>query len=462
MKIKIWVGFIIVLSGSILSCNNDEFLKEIPETFYTTDNAFSTSSQVNQVIITLYSDVRSSLVRNSTTSRIRKGNGTDVFDVPSFRLSTSFADYSKVSANNTFFYTDFSFWYNLISKANTALYAANLSNITWSSDKEKQYAIAQAKFFRAYAYRSLGECYGGVPLVDTLETEARYNYKRSTRIETYQFAIDDLESIVDFLPETTTEGGRIVKGAAQHYLCELYLAMGIEMEEKGQNSSAIFSKAINYANQVIDGGVYSLMTNRFGKRADVTGKNVCWDLFQDDNINYQDGNRECVWAFQIDFNSYLAGDEESYLPYPNNYMPVLRSVPGMTGTAEDVGGLGVASVCPTMYARDLIWSGKFSDDLRNAECNIQRTFYYNNPAYPDLYGKVVPYSVLYADDGFRSYEFPIFWKLSTDKFVGLDKGQDRSKLFRDDYVIRLPETILLRAEAYLEAETVENQQMILT
>ena len=33
-------------------------------------------------------------------------------------------------------------------------------------------------------------------------------------------------------------------------------------------------------------------------------------------------------------------------------------------------------------------------------------------------------------------------------FEGLDQGQNRSNIFRDRYAMRLPETILLRAEAY--------------
>ncbi|MPM42456.1 hypothetical protein SDC9_89121 [bioreactor metagenome] len=42
---------------------------------------------------------------------------------------------------------------------------------------------------------------------------------------------------------------------------------------------------------------------------------------------------------------------------------------------------------------------------------------------------------------------PISCKVTTDKFTGLSDGEDMSYLFRDDYFIRLPETILLRAEA---------------
>jgi hypothetical protein len=47
----------------------------------------------------------------------------------------------------------------------------------------------------------------------------------------------------------------------------------------------------------------------------------------------------------------------------------------------------------------------------------------------------------------RSLCYPVSCKIATDKYTGLDAGENRSNLFRDDYFIRLSETILLRAEA---------------
>jgi hypothetical protein len=43
--------------------------------------------------------------------------------------------------------------------------------------------------------------------------------------------------------------------------------------------------------------------------------------------------------------------------------------------------------------------------------------------------------------------YPMSCKITTDKFTGLADGEIRSNLFRDDYMVRLAETILLRAEA---------------
>ena len=43
---------------AVFGCNDNEFLTEKPKTFYTTSNAFSSSDQVDQVIVGCYSYVR--------------------------------------------------------------------------------------------------------------------------------------------------------------------------------------------------------------------------------------------------------------------------------------------------------------------------------------------------------------------------------------------------------------------
>lgn len=84
----------------------------------------------------------------------------------------------------------------------------------------------------------MGELYGGVPLVTEITTTPRYDFKRSSRLETYQYAIDELEAILNDLPETTGTMGRLVRGAAQHNLCQLYIDKGIALEEGGKGGEA--------------------------------------------------------------------------------------------------------------------------------------------------------------------------------------------------------------------------------
>jgi hypothetical protein len=106
-----------------------------------------------------------------------------------------------------------------------------------------------------------------------------------------------------------------------------------------------------------------------------------------------------------------------------------------------------------MYTRDLIYADKWADDMRNSDIVFRRRFKGNVPTSP-YYLKSVPWDVMYEGSSDpttnlnnRSLCYPVSCKVATDKYTGLTDGQDRSNLFRDEYVIRLSETILLRAEA---------------
>jgi hypothetical protein len=454
---QIW--FLIFLL-TLISCESDkEFLTEKPVTFYTPDNAFSSSAQIDQVLVGIYSQLRD-IWANPTEQGwifVFRGNGSDMFDVPSIRRSSTFNNYGTINPQHSNFLNIYSAWYQVIAKANLAIYAAELPQISWSSDQEKAYTLAQARFFRAFAYRNLGELFGGVSIVTEISKTPRYDFERATRTATYQFAIDELLAIENDLPETTTIGGRLVKGAAQHNLAELYLALGTQLAADGNSAGAqsAFTQSIVFADKVINGGTYSLMTSRFGTRKTEAQGNVYWDMFQEGNVNFQDGNKECIWGLQVDYAAYKAEDGRSKLPYSRTYGPVFRdgSNGHLTGTLEDVGGRGIAQIIPTMYTRDSIYAGKWGADMRNSEIVLRRIFIGNVAGKP-YYGLPVPWDAMYngsanqtTNDNNRSLCYPVSCKIATDKYTGLADGENRSNLFRDDYFIRLPETILLRAEA---------------
>jgi hypothetical protein len=322
--------------------------------------------------------------------------------------------------------------------------------------------------------------FGGVPIVTEITTAPKYDFKRATRVETYQFAITEMLAVENDFPETTAIGGRLVKGAVQHNLCELYLALGIQLavEGKSAESKTAFGSSISYGDKVISGGTYALMNARFGGRKSENTivfdiykggtftpankvdtlqqqTNYYWDLFQEGSVNYQDGNKECIWAMQIDYAAYKLEDGKSKLPYSRTYGPVFRdgSNKHLTGTNEEVGGRGISQIIPTMYARDEIYADKWAADMRNSDAVFRRRFKGNVTGYA-YYLKDVPWSAMYngtadanTNKNNTSLCYPVSCKIATDKYTGLAEGENRSNLFRDDYFIRLSETILLRAEA---------------
>lgn len=473
------------LSLSLGACNDSDFLSEKPDTFYTPDNIYSGQDQVMQTVYSCYFQIRKMFCPYNNSSELpqwsyRMGNGTDMFDVPTIRYSYRFNDYSILSSQANVYQTVYENYYKLISMANLAIDAAEKENISWDSDALKRSTIAEARFFRAFAYRNLGELYGGVPLVKESISTPRYDFERTTRLETYQYAIDELESIIDDVPQTA-EAGRIVRAVVLHNLCQLYMDKGVVLAESGGNPAAEYQTAVSYADRVIDGGQYRLMTSRFGSRASdhpefyyastvdaqtpehsytsagypIEG-NVFWDLFQENNQDAEQGNTESIWCSQSDYNLYKSEGKFFRLYYSAIYGPVFRDQGGsfLKGSLEDVGGLGMVQVCPTFYTRDFIYDGKWGDDMRNSEAVWHRNFIGNVPG-SEYYGKPVPWSKLYRedengkrDDAATTMLYPISCKIATDQYTGIADGQNRTALFRDDYLLRLPETILLRAEAF--------------
>lgn len=446
MKIKIIKYLVLISLFTLVGCDDNGFLTEKAETFYTTDNIFSSGTQVDQSLYTLYEADRRMRTANDLFGQgVFQGKGSDTFVAPGFRQGNNFSDYSQINPDDSRIAGIFNLHYQIISYANATLEAAEREGITFESEEVKNYIIAQARFFRGRTYGSLAQLFGGVPIVEEVAKEPRFDYTRASRAEVYQFAIADLEAAVPNLPDMTDQPGRVVKGAAQHLLSEFYLSLGIET-----SSTEAYDQAIQYASDVIDGGIYSLMTERFGTRADEPGKNVYWDLFRLGNINYADGNTESIWTYQKDFGAFTAGDTDAALEHPRYWVPAWRAIPGVVGVAEDVGGRGVAFFAPTTLTETIIWDPAISDgDIRGDESNIRRTILYNDPANPDQFGQPVPQEeidrLLEARPGIV---YPIYEKFTTDMFEGLDQGQNRSNIFRDRYAIRLPETILLRAEAY--------------
>jgi hypothetical protein len=465
------------------SCDDNNFLSEKPETFYTIDNIFTSQDQVDQCIYTCYVRVRNMFCPYNNWGELdqwsyRMSNGTDMFDVPTIRYSYRFNDYSILNSLSSVYNAVYSNYYYLITSANSAIYAANKDNITWDSEDVKKWDLAQARFFRAFALRNLGELFGGVPIVTEIASTPRYDYERSTRMETYQFAIDELEDIVDDVPETA-EAGRIVRAVVYHNLCQLYIDKGVLLEENSQSGKEAYSMAISYADKVINSGQYKLMTERFGSRANEDPEfyfsnnassqtpehsytaagyhiegNVFWDLFQENNQDIQQGNTEAIWVSQSDYDLYKEEGDGFRLYYSAIYGPVFRDQGGsyLNGNMEDVGGLGMVQVCPTFYTRDIIYEGKWADDMRNSDAVWRRTFIGNEPG-TEYYGKLVPWNLLYKEengvknDAAATMLYPISCKIATDKYTGIEDGQNYTALFRDDYLLRLSETILLRAEA---------------
>lgn len=449
---------------AVSSCDDKDFLTEDPETFYTTENSFNTVSQVEASVTNMYVHIRYWFQNNF----FLKGQGSDLLDTPYWRSSGN--GYSNFSSWNSEYWAVRDVWnafYQLVSYANQTLEGAETESLVWDSEDTHDYVVAQSKFFRGFAYMTLAELYGGVPLVSEFYTTPKYDFERSSREETYRFAISDLKAALADMPDYPQEAGRVAKGATCHYLSEAYLGLAIELD----NNTTYLDSSIYYASEAIS--LHSLMTTRFGSRANPDGGSsmngvaayyedgdVFFDLFQRGNLDYEEGNTEALWTLENDYDVYLAYGGNNYLPYPREFSPVLRNAywnsenrgenasPWLSLINAYVGGRGVSSVRPTEYVVNDVWEGDLANDMRNSGVNIRREFVCMDPTHP-LYGDTVTLDML--DQTTLERLYPVWTKLAPADDWGyedLADGGNRSNMYRDEYACRLSETYLLRAEAY--------------
>jgi hypothetical protein len=117
-------------------------------------------------------------------------------------------------------------------------------------------------------------------------------------------------------------------------------------------------------------------------------------------------------------------------------------------------GRGTAQMRPTDYAALYIWLSDWNNDIRNAEHNIKRNFYFDSPG--SKYDKQKISSWLYpagTRDRMKDtcqYIYPYFMKFADPcHHFTYPTTSGNGKNHKDTYRIRLPETLLLRAEAYV-------------
>ena len=463
------------------SCNDGDFLTEKPKTIFTTDDAYNTTDQMEAMATNMYQHIRYWY----QVDKFLQGEGSDILDTPYFRNSSggscNFAKWSSTSNSSNKVYEAM---YMLVNYANQTLEGLNVPTLTWTNTDKKKEMYGEAMFFRGYAYLSLGELFGGVPLVDKFNKDLKLDFVRSSREETYNFAIKDLESATQNLPDYPSEAGKVGKGIAYHFLSEAYLALATIKD----NDKALLQKSVEYANKVME--LHPLMTQRFGTRATqgageekngvaayYADGNVFFDLFQEGNYDYSEGNTEALWTLENDYTVYHKYGGDNYVNTPAQMGPVLRDVqwkneyketdkgaadgpwtgsnidateyPG-GNTCAYVGGRGIASMVPTDYVITDIWKND-EGDIRNAACNIRRTFKCIDKKH-SMYGKEVPMSMLdFSTQKITEY-FPIWTKLAPIDDWGYDDLKDggkRSNMYCDQYANRSAETLLLRAEAKL-------------
>ncbi|GAB2777765.1 RagB/SusD family nutrient uptake outer membrane protein [Rhabdobacter roseus] len=413
----------------------DTFLEETPLAFLSPEGALVNKAGFESAIAAIHQAARDEFNSANATGGFNLQLGTDVATTGDETIQ-AFKNYeATVTPNSGLAGSAWNWAYRtMLVRANAVIDYAQRPAAVWANEAEKNAIIAEARFFRAYTYNGLANTYGGVPIVDRIYEEPKLDFVRASRQEVYDFARQDLEFAAQWLPETTTQPGRIVKAAAQHLLAEVYISLGE------------YDKAIASASAVIGSGQFNLMTTRFGTQATQPG-DVYADLFKDGNQNRSAGNRETIWALQFEFQAPggLAGPNANVgnidLRGWGSFYASARAPNGSVAmVVADSLGRGVGWVRGTNYLFYDLWQDD-SKDMRNSPYNIRRVWYYNSPTSPFFRQPVTYYPGLDT----MQHVGPMLRKVEGGAQLGVNNGQT----IKDKYMMRLAETYLLRAEAYV-------------
>lgn len=363
---------------------------------------------------------------------------TDIVDVINSDASlTAFANLTLTSEER-FVGTFWNWAYSLIASANEILIYSE-ENTNWDSPTDKERFQAEARFFRAYAYRTLVYLYGDVPYVETILYDFQLNFTRTPKAEVLGHIIDDLKFATEHLPENPDQvkDGKLTKWAAYHLLSEMYLMQG-EYEQAAASALA-----------VINSGYYELMKTRFGVNKERPG-DVYSDLFLENNQNRStSGNRESIWVLQFEFNT-IGGGTNSDDWTRRAWNPKYQDISGFV-LADTLGGRGLAQIVPMKWWVGTKGTNATGDvagifdatDIRNSNYNIKRNWYYNNASNASLYGKKANIT---EQTWFSTKTlFPAVTKF----FYGRAENLSLTGSYKDRMKFRLAETYLLLAEAYL-------------
>ncbi|GAB1452176.1 RagB/SusD family nutrient uptake outer membrane protein [Draconibacterium sp.] len=437
ITIKIFVAIFLV-SNVFYSCN-DDYLKEIPQGFLSPENTFTTKEGFESGINDLYrvsrnigvtSESLPGMVSTESDKSMTAlyGAGTDLCWY--WNKVDFFSDYTNI---NSFNVTPQNYWiifYTLIKGANVIITRSDAEEMQWDNENDKLEIQAKARFFRALAYRYLVHLFGDVPIIKEEITKPKLDFIRNPKSEVFTFIVEDLVFASQNLSASNNRDGKISKATADHVLAEIYI------------STAEYDKAIEAASRIINDPQYKLMAKRFGTFADKPG-DVFWDLFRLGNQN-NTTNTEVIWAWQVEYNVPGGMVENRLERQWGPYLEQLKTADGKAAILKDEFlGRPIGFVRPSVYMEYTIWQSDWNNDIRNSEYNMQRKFYVNNPASKNFGEAITPK----AADTIRNHF--VYIKKASHPY-GHPQGYDTNgRLYSDVYAMRLAETYLLRAEAYL-------------
>jgi starch-binding outer membrane protein, SusD/RagB family len=286
MKLKLKIFYLVLAVAGIFSSCSEDFLDRPPLSKIDADFYYQTASDLKLVTASLYGGdpwARWTYDSYLSIGDIMSGNMVLGYIGDFVQLNTF-----SVTGLNEKIVSDWTGMYKVIAHCNFTINAINDKTPETVAAIDKNAALAEARFIRAYAYFNLALLWGDVPIiVDSTEIISSPLVPRNEVNDVYQFIANDLTFAAQNLPEavgTKWERGRVTTWSAQGLLAKVYLSWsGLNSESVGQRDQVLLDSAKFYAGNVCQNSGLELMDNYA-------------DLFKTKN-NY---NEEALFALRWD------------------------------------------------------------------------------------------------------------------------------------------------------------------
>ena len=164
-------------------------------------------------------------------------NDKAYYNLGDFRAGTTYSAYNdrgnvlfNTTAENGENNASWGAFYNVVAQANMTIVNINKYAGEGVTPSVKAMAIAEARFMRALAYRYLVMNWGEVPVIENnLDYLTDTTLRKNTIPSIWRFITREMRAVVDDLPATSVQPGRINKWSAEGMLARFYLTRaGVE------------------------------------------------------------------------------------------------------------------------------------------------------------------------------------------------------------------------------------------
>ncbi len=285
-----------VLILCVISCS-DEFTTNGPQNVEDLDTFFLEESNVEEAVIGIYDlmqfnysvDWHSAFVVKMMPGDDANAGGANSTDVQTFQ---DIDDYTAVTSSNGSIENVWNLFYRTIALSNLVI-----ENLEESTLSNKERAVAEAKFFRAWCYFELTTMFGGVPLRTTVPAAADdFAIAKSSQSDIYVQIEADLTDAISGLSDKSavSDAFRVSSGAAQALMGKVLV-----FQERYNESIPYFEAVINNVSHdlepniadvwssISEFGMESLVEIGFISTAGVTWGNFEWGGRNESNIHAQ-------------------------------------------------------------------------------------------------------------------------------------------------------------------------------